>query len=214
MCSAPPVRRISAPRRDPGRVGGPQEVAVVADAVADPPGARRPRPRYTVTASAACPGWIHTGARSVAALQRDLDLVAVAHAEAHGRGGRDQHGVVPGDLGQRLGQLLQPAVVGEAAVVDGRVRRESHFVPARLRRGCRRRRRLRLDRRPSGAGVGAGDHAVVERPAPELLEVLAGGRSAGPSRSSLTRSRPVRSGLAEKSGRRPREASVRRTAAR
>ena len=34
-------------------------------------------------------------------------------------GGRaDQRGIVPGQLGDRLGQFLQPAIVGKAAVVN------------------------------------------------------------------------------------------------
>src|SRR5437773_2486664 len=35
--------------------------------------------------------------------------------------GTDERGIIPGKLGQRLRQLLQPTVVGEAAVKDCRV---------------------------------------------------------------------------------------------
>src|SRR5262245_56275523 len=50
-----------------------------------------------------------------------LDYVFVAEVEPLGRGGTDQHGIVPSDRGQRPRQLLQPAVVGKAAVPDRRV---------------------------------------------------------------------------------------------
>ena len=63
----------------------------------------------------------------LAALVRDLNDVAVADTEPLRGGRRDQRGVVPRQLGDRLGQFLQPAVVGEAAVVDGRVAAEVHL---------------------------------------------------------------------------------------
>ena len=46
--------------------------------------------------------------------------------------GADEHGVVPGELGHRLGQLLQPAVVGELAVVDGGIAANVEFERAAL----------------------------------------------------------------------------------
>ena len=45
----------------------------------------------------------------------DFDLETLRHLWA------DEDGVVPGELGHRLGQFLEPAVVGELAVVDGGV---------------------------------------------------------------------------------------------
>ena len=45
----------------------------------------------------------------------------------------DQRGVVPGELGNRLGQFLQPAVVGKAAVVNARIRTEDEFDVSRGR---------------------------------------------------------------------------------
>ena len=50
---------------------------------------------------------------------------------------RDQRGVVPRQLRQRLRQFLQPGVVREAAVVDARIGTEHDFEPAGSR--CRRR---------------------------------------------------------------------------
>ena len=77
-------------------------------------------------------------------------------------------GTVPGDLGQRLGQLLQPAIVGEAAVPDGRIGPEDDLEAGRRRcrwrghdRGGRRRGRWRgcrfgCGRRGCGSGCARG----------------------------------------------------------
>ncbi len=104
----------------------------------------------------------------------DLDAVddrlPVADAERL-RGARADVGdVVPANLVERLGQLLQPAVVGEAAVVDRRVGVEGDLEPGRLGLGRRRsdraggqRHRLRRER-------AAGNVAVVQHAPPELLE--------------------------------------------
>ena len=65
--------------------------------------------------------------------------------------GDDERGVVPRQLRQRLRQLLQPGVVGEAAVVDARVGPEDDLEALRLRREPRRQRALRLDASPASA---------------------------------------------------------------
>ena len=73
-------------------------------------------------------------------LAQDLPVFAagerriVRDLEPLGRGGADDDGVVPRQLRDRFGQLLQPAVVGEAAVEDTRVRAECDFE-TRIRRG-------------------------------------------------------------------------------
>src|SRR5258708_32853196 len=53
-------------------------------------------------------------------LRRDAELLRSVRA--------DQRDVVPGNFGERLGQLLQPAVVREAAVIDGWIRAKDEFV--------------------------------------------------------------------------------------
>ena len=73
------------------------------------------------------PGWMKTGALQRAALVGQLQHVAGLHAEAVRGGGAQDRGVVPGELGDRLGQFLQPAVIGEAAVVDRGVGAEDDF---------------------------------------------------------------------------------------
>ena len=47
----------------------------------------------------------------------DADHVLVADAQLLRRGRREQHRVVPGQLGDRLGKLLEPGVVGEPPVI-------------------------------------------------------------------------------------------------
>src|SRR5690606_8801886 len=52
-------------------------------------------------------------------LAGDLDQRALGiDAEFLAETGADEDGVVPSDLGDRVGALLEPAVVGEAAVID------------------------------------------------------------------------------------------------
>ena len=157
----------------------------------------RPRPKYTVTASATCPGCTHTAASSVPALPRDLDAIAVADLQLRRRRGRDQHGVVPGDLRERLRQLLQPAVVREAAVVDRRIGCERDFV---ARRDCgRTRTRPARGRRPrSSAAARCRRSRRRAAPAARTSRTPGPTPAAAPASSSLTRSRSVRSGRALK----------------
>ena len=115
----------------------------------------------------------HRRAQRVVAVCQ-LQQVAVLDIQLMSIGGTDDGGVVPGELGDRLGQLLQPTVVGEATIIDGGIGPEDHF-PLALQlpllrgmgqvrgmdgRGLRRKRRL-------------GDHAVMYRAAPPGLEIRA-----------------------------------------
>ena len=132
-------RMVALGRREQDRFAGPahvaagkrqgvcraNRVAVVAHARADPARARAPVAEVhrdgtgDVTRLNEC----RPGHR--AAAHRDRHVVAVADAERLRGRRRHQHGVVPRQLRQRLGEFLQPAVVGEATVVDRRVRRET-----------------------------------------------------------------------------------------
>ncbi len=97
----------------------------------------------------------------------------------------EQDGIVPGYLGQRLGQFLQPAVVGEAAVENARIGTEEHIQRRAgggsahlrrllfLRRDIRRRQVL-LDRRLPRSRRALRHDAVMKRRAPKWLEVAAG----------------------------------------
>src|SRR5450432_917713 len=121
-------------------------------------------------------------ARSDQREQRDLptanahgDGVRVGNAELLGRARADEHRVVPGQLGERLGQLLQPSVVRVAAVDDLRVDPEYELQLA-VAQGeaaelCFRQRDLteRLER-GQGARYGAAlQHAGRERATPSVL---------------------------------------------
>ena len=86
---------------------------------------------------------------------------------------RDQRGVVPRQLGHRLGQFLHPAVVREASVVDRRVAPEIDLdAVVRRRLSGDARRHIRRDgrRRCAGNRRRARDEAVVEPFAPQRFE--------------------------------------------
>jgi hypothetical protein len=78
----------------------------------------------------------HRHAHGVAAIAQ-LDEVAFTQAALLGEPRADPRRRVPGDLGVRLRQFLEPAVVGEAAVPDGRIGPEDDFEAALGRRRCR-----------------------------------------------------------------------------
>ena len=138
--------------QDVGRCRRAQRVDVEAGAVADASGARAAVAEMKRQRVGRVPGRNpHRDAQRVVALPQ-LDDVAADERQARGGRRPDQRGVVPGELGERLRQLLQPGVVGEAAVVDARIGPEDDFEPLRrrcaaLRRACRlHRHRLRRER--------------------------------------------------------------------
>ena len=107
-----------------------------------------------------------------------------------GRRGPDQRRVVPGVLGEGARQFLQPGVVGEAAVVRGRVGGEDGDQAARPRSGRGRRPRSPRPQRQRRRRA-AVDHALAQRLAPGSRRSRRrpgspGGaaRSRGPSRTS------------------------------
>jgi hypothetical protein len=96
-----------------------------------------------------------------------------------GRGGADENRVVPRQPGDRLGQLLQPAVVGESAVENRRIVSENDLepLPRPSRSGL-----CRLTRLTDHAGSyrhaarlkgGVRHHAVVQPPPPRRVELRA-----------------------------------------
>ena len=54
----------------------------------------------------------------------DLGIVEAASLR-HGR--TDEHSIVPGEGGERLGEFLQPAVVGKLAIPYGWIGAENQF---------------------------------------------------------------------------------------
>ena len=99
----------------------------------------RPYPRCSVSVSGAWPGASHTGMRIDRSPCRSSTTSPLIKGQARGRRRRDQRRVVPGELRQRLRQLLQPRVVGETAVVDAGIGPEHDFEAL-----CGRRARRRL----------------------------------------------------------------------
>src|SRR5258707_8834491 len=96
----------------------------------------------------------------------DFDLEALRHL------GADEHGVVPSELGHRLGEFLQPAVVGELSVVNGGVATDVELDGAGVR--LRRLRSTRTFRRYGfWSECCSFNPAIVQRFAPESFKVPA-----------------------------------------
>src|SRR5580704_3125509 len=112
------------------------------------------------------------------AIQFQLDNVIDLNLQPLRHLGTDEHGVVPSELGHRLGQFLQPAVVGELPVVDGGIAADVELDLSLTYRIYRRtkwissgveviRKRFWGERRPLNP-------SIMQRFAPELLEIGAG----------------------------------------
>src|SRR5581483_2971240 len=84
------------------------------------------------------------------------------------------HGIVPSELRHRLGQFLQPAVVGEATVVNRWIAAEVDFDCALSGRRCRTREICVLCRNLLGLRSRAVDPTLLERLAPPQVEVGTG----------------------------------------
>ena len=103
------------------------------------------------------------------AVRAELDDVRRAHPDAAGGRVAHERGVVPRHLRDRIGQLLQPSVVREAAVVDRRILDERDLQRISLRRlGLRR--VFRGSRRRAGhRWHGGSRRGVGQDPAPQGL---------------------------------------------
>ncbi len=103
------------------------------------PRLRRPQPRWSVTASSAWPGTMSTGARTRAAAELERRPRPRRRRRASPPSlGLSMRGVVPGEVGDGLGLLEEPGVVGEAPVVDAGIERERAPPAPRLAGGVRR----------------------------------------------------------------------------
>ena len=80
-----------------------------------------------MTELSGCPACTQTGRSSYLPFSSTRDHVLVLDLQPLGHLRRHEQRIVPGHLGHRLGKFLQPAVVGEAAVVDGRIAAEVDF---------------------------------------------------------------------------------------
>ncbi len=98
----------------------------------------------------------------------NVDDVPIGETQTLGHRGRDEHDVVPGQLGERLGELLEPPVVCVSAVVDGRIRPEDDLGSLG---GGRRGTGGRLQRHLLGGEGCARDDPVIQHDAPAMLEI-------------------------------------------
>ena len=119
----------------------------------------------------------HRGDLQRPAVEGQLHEVAVVDFEGLGRRGAEQRGVVPAELGDGVGGLLEPAVVGIAAVVDARIARVGQLQrverrgrgPAEVAEGLVE--RLGLELGGHVAPLGAGAVPFVEELPPGRLDV-------------------------------------------
>ena len=86
-----------------------------------------------MTDPSACPGMIQAGSCTDLAPIAQLDDVFVLDAEPLCQGRAQERGIVPRELRERLGQLLEPAVIGPPAVPDRRVGPEDDLEAFRYR---------------------------------------------------------------------------------
>ena len=109
----------------------------------------------------------------LAPVQFQFDRFVLLHAELAHRVETHQRGVVPGHVRYLLGQLLQPADVRIAPVIERRVRKEFDLQrPVARRCRCIRCRRDSLGRRKSPRREGCILHpSIVQRLLPSLGEV-------------------------------------------
>ena len=126
---------------DPGVFGGRKQVGVEASARTHMP---RAAPSVTQVQSEGIVGlaWRNPDGRfHRLPVPAQFHHIAVVHPQLPGARGADQRGVVPGQLGERLGQFLQPAIVRETAIPDGGIGAQRRFrfllrslhLPPRLR---------------------------------------------------------------------------------
>ena len=95
------------------------------------------------------PGRIQTGSSSERPAVIETDHILVRKTERFGGLRAHERGVVPGQLGEGIGKLLQPPVVREAAVVKRRGGEEHDLQATARSAGARLRREAR--RAPPGA---------------------------------------------------------------
>ena len=138
--------------RDPRRGAGAQDCSVYSEAVADPSSARAPIAERNPQNARGKAVREPDGPAEPPPLRDDLDLVALANVEAARVRGGHLDRIAPDSLRERLWAFLQPRIVGEAPIENGRIRRvderESRGLsgrgPVRKRRPWRAHRLGRL----------------------------------------------------------------------
>ena len=112
----------------------------------------------------------HSGEEPDRELERAARIVETDHVlarktERFGGGRAHQRGIVPGQLGEGIGKLLQPPVVGEAAVVQRGGGEEDHLQASCRTTGRPRRRRWSAPAPPRAAAVSVGTTSGSSLPA-------------------------------------------------
>jgi len=123
--------------RGPGSFIRPQGEGVVTlplrDVAARPPAVAE-RDRHGVRRQA----WDDPGRSALhASVDRHVDEIAVAQALLRGQSRAERDHIIPGDLGERLRQLLQPGNIGKPSIPHGRIGGKEDFelvVRCRVRR--------------------------------------------------------------------------------
>ncbi len=130
----------------PGLGAAAEQVGVEARAGADLPAPRASVAEVQRDAVFGLAGQDDDGRVDLAAVERQGDDVLGGELQPLGGRRSDQRGVLPGQLGQGLRQLLQPSVVGELAVEDrgiGAEERDQRRVVVRRGLGVERRQQRR-----------------------------------------------------------------------
>src|SRR5581483_11500133 len=160
--------------RDIGLVGESELIRIDALGGAGFAGARAAAAQEQREAIVGMPGLDPHGNRKLAPAVFDFDDICILRAiqaQPLRSGGADVGRIVPGELAARLGGFLQPAVVGEAPVVDIGVLPEDDLDA--LDPGGRRRQAevAHADAHGPGRKSRALDEAIVHRLPPPSLEV-------------------------------------------
>src|SRR5580698_9936924 len=108
-------------RSDPGICGGAKLVGVEALGGTDAASVGASVAERDGDGVVGMPGLNPDSALSFLPVEFEFDYVIHGEVEALGHLGADLDGIVPGELRHRLGEFLEPAVVGELSVVDGGV---------------------------------------------------------------------------------------------
>ncbi len=117
-------------------VGGAQDVSIRSHASRQLFGAFAPVSEVNGDGVFGVPGRDEHGQVEDSTLPSHLDDVFILDREARRRARTEECRIAPGQLGEGLGELLQPAVVGETSVVDAGVRQEAELERWRALPAC------------------------------------------------------------------------------
>jgi hypothetical protein len=164
-------------RREVRGRGGAESERVEPDSRADASRLAPPVPQVQDERRVGHPGHAEDRDLERTPFRLDTHHVLVAQAVGGCGGGAHEQGVLPGDLGHRVRELLEPCVVRALAVLELRARHEEKIrVPgaARERPGLGGERGEHPARRRDGDGSerAVGEEAIVENAVPAPLEVL------------------------------------------